>query len=98
MTDKIVPVALRLWLVFLLIFVALGYPVTHGIFFGAIAGLAGGMVKAWWNTPGGVPQARQTPAALKKIGGRLRPSGLQQRLPFLRLFMRRDRRYSRPRR
>ncbi|MEM7063764.1 MAG: hypothetical protein AAF572_11440 [Cyanobacteria bacterium P01_B01_bin.77] len=55
MTDLIVPVALRIWLVFLLIFVLLGYSVTASILFGAIGGFAGGLVSAWWNALGGEP-------------------------------------------
>ncbi|MBE9067300.1 hypothetical protein IQ260_11605 [Leptolyngbya cf. ectocarpi LEGE 11479] len=55
MTDLIVPVALRIWLVFLLIFVLLGYSVTTSILFGAIGGFAGGLVSAWWNALGGEP-------------------------------------------
>lgn len=57
MTDKIVPAALRFWLVFLLLLVFLGYSVPTSILFGAIGGFAGGMVSAWWKTKGGVPKA-----------------------------------------
>lgn len=49
-TDKIFPVALKLWLVFLLAFLLLGYEIVPSIIFGAIAGLAGGTVSAWWQT------------------------------------------------
>lgn len=59
MTDLIVPVALRIWLVFLLIFVLLGYSVTASILFGAIGGFAGGLVSAWWNALGGEPMPRE---------------------------------------
>lgn len=58
MTDLIVPGALRIWLVFLLVFILLGYPVTVSILFGAIGGFAGGLVNAWWNTLGGEPSPR----------------------------------------
>lgn len=98
MTDKIVPVALRLWLLFLLAFVLLGYAVIPSILFGAIGGFAGGMVSAWWQTPGGELQQELQPTALEKIGGKLRPQQVQSRLPFLKLFTRRDRRYPRSRR
>ncbi|NJL44590.1 MAG: hypothetical protein HC922_00220, partial [Leptolyngbyaceae cyanobacterium SM2_3_12] len=51
MVDKIVPPALQIWLVFLFIFLLLGYGVLPSIFFGAVAGLAGGTLSAWWKTP-----------------------------------------------
>ncbi|MEM9486645.1 MAG: hypothetical protein AAGA83_23475 [Cyanobacteria bacterium P01_F01_bin.116] len=56
MIDLIVPAALRLWLVFLLIFALLGYSVTASILFGAVGGFAGGVVAAWWYAPGGEPK------------------------------------------
>ena len=59
MTDLIVPAALRIWLVFLLIFVVLGYSVTASILFGAIGGFAGGLVSAWWNALGGDPMLKE---------------------------------------
>lgn len=100
MTDKIFPVALRLWLGFLLLFIVLGYEIAPSIIFGAIAGFAGGMVSAWWQTPGGEPKpVEQTePTALGKLGERLRPGRVKGRLPFLKLFTRRDRRYTGSRR
>ncbi len=55
MTDLIVPAALRIWLVFLLVLILLGYSVTVSILFGAIGGFAGGLVSAWWIMPGGEP-------------------------------------------
>lgn len=55
MTDLIVPAALRIWLVFLLIFVLLGYSVTTSILFGVVGGFAGGLVSAWWDAFGGEP-------------------------------------------
>lgn len=98
MIDKIVPVALRLWLLFIFLFWALGYEVVPSILFGVIGGFAGGVVSAWWKTPGGAPQKEFEPTALEKFGGRLRPQQVQSRLPFLKLFTRRDRRYPRSRR
>ncbi|MEM9005240.1 MAG: hypothetical protein AAGE59_17170 [Cyanobacteria bacterium P01_F01_bin.86] len=93
MTDKIIPIALRLWLVFLFAFLLLGYAVVPSILFGAIGGFAGGMVNIWWQTPGGEPAAAEfEPSALERISGRLRPREVQNRLPFLKLFTRRDRR------
>jgi len=97
-TDKIFPVALRLWLFFLFAFLLLGYAVVPSIVFGAIAGFAGGFVSAWWHTPGGEPAADLPPTALEKIGGKLKPRQVQTRLPFLKLFSRRDRRYTGSRR
>lgn len=94
MTDKIFPVALKLWLGFLVTFLLLGYDIAPSIIFGAIAGFAGGTVSAWWQTPGGEPkEAELEPTAFDKIGERLRPKRVQSRLPFLKLFTRRDRRY-----
>lgn len=39
---------LRYWLVFLLAFFFLGYPVPLSIFWGGIAGIAGGFLAAYW--------------------------------------------------
>ena len=74
MTDLIVPAALRIWLVFLLLFALLGYSVPASILFGAIGGFAGGLVSAWWYVPGGEP----VPA--KKNG-----EAMQSRIPKWRL-------------
>ncbi|MGD1862553.1 MAG: hypothetical protein ACFB12_04385 [Leptolyngbyaceae cyanobacterium] len=94
MTDKIFPVALRLWLFFLLTFLVLGYEIGPSIIFGAIAGFAGGTLAAWWQTPGGKPKAVDAgPNALGKLGERFKPRQVQNRLPFLKLFTRRDRRH-----
>lgn len=59
MTDLIVPSALRIWLLFLLLFALLGYSVTASILFGAMGGFAGGLVSAWWHAPGGEPALRK---------------------------------------
>lgn len=56
MADLIIPAALRLWLVFLLVFVLLKYPVPFSILFGAIGGFAGGLLSAWSQVKGGAPQ------------------------------------------
>ena len=55
MADLIIPAALRIWLIFLLIFIFFRYPVPFSIIFGAIGGIAGGIVTAWWQMPGGAP-------------------------------------------
>lgn len=55
MADLIIPAALRIWLIFLLIFIFLEYPVPFSITFGAIGGIAGGIVSAWWQMKGGSP-------------------------------------------
>ncbi|MEQ9368986.1 MAG: hypothetical protein RIG63_08130 [Coleofasciculus chthonoplastes F3-SA18-01] len=44
------PVALRVWLVFLLCLVLLGYSVPFSIVVGAVGGIASGWVVAWWNS------------------------------------------------
>lgn len=83
MTDLIVPAALRIWLVFLLVFIVLGYSVTVSILFGAIGGFAGGLVSAWWNALGGepMPQENQTPSRfrLPKFSWRTERRSLRRR-------------------
>lgn len=101
MPDKIVPVALRLWLGFLFVFLLLGYAVVPSVIFGAIGGLAGGTVNAWWTTPGGQPKPVESAPAtnpLDKLGERIKPQRWQARIPFMRLFTRRDKRMRRARR
>ncbi|MDB9525651.1 hypothetical protein PN498_06600 [Oscillatoria sp. CS-180] len=94
MTDKIFPIALRLWLLFLLTFLVLGYTIPTSIILGAIGGFAGGTVSAWWQTPGGEPKEEELePTALDKLADRLRTPQVRTRLPFLKLFTRRDRRH-----
>lgn len=44
------PIALRLWLVFLLSLVLFGYSVPFSILVGAVGGMAGGWVVAWWSS------------------------------------------------
>ena len=104
MADRIIPVALRLWLRFLCALLLLGYGVGLSILFGAIGGFAGGTVSAWWQAPGGIPaepkpQPKATmPAAIGRLGSRFNTGDLRSRIPILRLFTRRDRRLNAPRR
>ncbi len=100
MVDKIVPAGLRIWLLFLLCFVALGYPVVPSIFFGLIAGMAGGLISAWWQTKGGEPQPRkpqEAPGTLAAVSQRLRNTQARLKLPipWQKADTRRSRRYSR---
>lgn len=44
------PLALRLWLLFLLALFFLGYPVPFSILMGAVGGFAGGWVFSWWKS------------------------------------------------
>ncbi|NEQ49306.1 MAG: hypothetical protein F6K11_04115 [Leptolyngbya sp. SIO3F4] len=67
MTDLIVPAALRIWLVFLLMFALLGYSVTASILFGAMGGFAGGVVAAWWHAPGGEPKPKDDKQNQQKV-------------------------------
>mgnify|MGYP001792841833 FL=1 len=55
MADLIIPAALKIWLIFLLVFIFFQYPVPFSIIFGAIGGIAGGIVSAWWQMKGGSP-------------------------------------------
>ena len=75
MTDLIVPVAIRSWLVFLLIFRFLGYTTFFSILFGAVAGFAAGTVSAWWQVKGGDPLPPKEPGTSEK--------GLIDQLPQL---------------
>ncbi|MGB3310007.1 MAG: hypothetical protein WBG32_22790 [Nodosilinea sp.] len=88
MADKIIPPALKIWLVFLFLFLLLGYEVVPSILLGAIAGLAGGTIQAWWITPGGEPTTTlELPASLRRLDpkrlplGNLFRRGRSQRVP-----------------
>ena len=96
MIDKIVPNALKIWLAFIVIFLLIGYDITPSIAFGAIAGLAGGTVQAWWTTPGGVPTHTELPEPIRKFGRQIRET--PSRLPFWRRGNQNDRSYSRSKR
>lgn len=41
---------LQCWLIFLLSFVFLGFPLAYAIVFGAIGGMAGGFAVGWWQS------------------------------------------------
>lgn len=83
MTDLIVPAALRIWLVFLLVFIVLGYSVTVSILFGAIGGFAGGLVSAWWTALGGEPMPKDNQSKsrfrLPKLSWRTERRSLRRR-------------------
>jgi hypothetical protein len=90
--DKIIPMALKIWLLFLFLFLLLGYGVLFSIVFGAIAGFAAGMIHAWWITPGGEPTAT-LPEPIRKFGQQIRET--PNRLAFPKLFGNNNNRRSR---
>ncbi|NJL47444.1 MAG: hypothetical protein HC929_08060 [Leptolyngbyaceae cyanobacterium SM2_5_2] len=91
MNNKIIPPALKIWLAFLFVFLALGYDIIPSILFGFVAGLAGGTVTAWWQTPGGEPKEIALPAPIQQISRQLRDT--PARLPFGGFFRRSQRRF-----
>ncbi|MFM7470721.1 MAG: hypothetical protein ACKO5P_04340 [Nodosilinea sp.] len=95
MINRIIPSALKLWLVFLFVYLALGYSIIASIFFGVVAGLAGGTLMAWWITPGGEPQKPDVPQPLRQLGRQLRQTPSRFSLPDF--FKKTDRRYPRSR-
>ena len=91
MADKIIPPAFKIWLTFLFLFLLLGYGIVPSILLGALAGLAGGTLRAWWITPGGEPTTTlELPAGLRQLNPRRLPlgnlfrRGRTQRLPRVR--------------
>lgn len=96
MIDKIVPAALRIWLLFLFVFLLLGFSTVGSILFGAIAGFAGGTIRAWWTTLGGEPIAPVLPEPIRRLGRQLRES--QPRIPLIRSLARQERRISKSKR
>jgi hypothetical protein len=96
MADKIIPVALKIWLLFLFLFLLLGYGVPSSIIFGAIAGFAGGMIQAWWTTPGGEPTETALPEPIRQFGRQIKET--PRRLSLPKLFPWRASRYPRGRR
>ncbi|MFZ4676398.1 MAG: hypothetical protein ACOYM4_12025 [Nodosilinea sp.] len=97
MVDKIVPPAFKIWLAFLFMFLLLGYGVVPSILLGALAGLAGGTMTAWWNTLGGEPKASlELPEPIRQFSRSLRAT--PARLPFKNFFDRGQQRSPRARR
>ncbi|NEO74625.1 hypothetical protein [Moorena sp. SIO3H5] len=43
---------LKYWLLFMLVFVLVGYPPSISIFVGGIGGIAGGVMINWWKSTG----------------------------------------------
>ncbi|MEO0537652.1 MAG: hypothetical protein AAF215_27790 [Cyanobacteria bacterium P01_A01_bin.123] len=83
MLDKAIPAGLKIWLAFLACFIILGYPVVASIFFGLIGAIAGGMVTAWWQTQGGIPEPppEESPGTLQRLRRQLQSRSLR-RLPI----------------
>ncbi|WOD41965.1 hypothetical protein [Nodosilinea sp. E11] len=76
MADKIIPPALKIWLAFLFLFLLLDYGIVPSILLGALAGFAGGTIRAWWTTPGGEPTTTlELPASLRQLNPRRLPLG-----------------------
>lgn len=59
---------LRIWLFFLCCFFALGYSVSLSICLGALGGLAGGFMVAWWKSRGDVSEPVEESGDKEKIG------------------------------
>lgn len=97
MTDKIVPLALRFWLMFLLLFLVLGYSVLTCIIFGAVGGFAASTASVWWRAKGGEPVTGLIPDPIRQFGRQIQQQA-PRRIPWGRLVGRRDRRYSSHRR
>jgi hypothetical protein len=91
MSNKIVPPALKIWLIFLFVFLVLGYGIIPSILFGFVAGLAGGTVTTWWQTPGGEPKDVPLPAPIRQFSQQLRETPAW--LPFGGFFRRSQRRF-----
>lgn len=74
MVDDGFTAALKLWLIFLVVFFLLGYPAVFSIMLGAIAALAGKTIVTYWTTrdqtPPKAPTVEQTEEG---------PMGLQER-------------------
>ena len=98
MVDKAVPAGLKIWLGFILVFVVLGYPVVPSIVFGLVGAVAGGMISAWWQTLGGIPQPRspeaeanRSPSRLRMLRRQLRSRASRLRIPKFRTPSLKDR-------
>jgi hypothetical protein len=95
-STRIVPPALKIWLVFLFVFLLLGYDIIPSILFGAVAGFAGGTVATWWTTPGGEPKEVELPEPIRRFSRQLRET--PAKLPLKGFFRRTESRYPGPRR
>ncbi len=60
---------LKLWLFFMLSFVLVGNPIPFSIFLGAVGGLSGGLVFAWWNSEDEKLDQGQTSEVPTKVSG-----------------------------
>lgn len=96
MGNQLRPPTFKIWLLFLLLFLILGYGPLPSAFFGLVAGLAGGIVATWWVTPGGEPKQVELPAPIRQFSRQLRQT--PSRLPLRGFFRRTETRYPGPRR
>ncbi len=60
---------LKLWLFFMLSFVLVGNPIPFSIFLGAVGGLSGGLVFAWWNSKDEKVDQEQTSEVPTRVSG-----------------------------
>lgn len=67
---------LKFWLFFMLSFALAGYSITLSVFFGAMGGLAGGWIFAWWKSKD-QPSQTQPTARQSSDKGLTRMSGLR---------------------
>lgn len=80
MNNDGIEAGLKYWLVFLLAFFFLGYPVQISILFSALAAIAGGFIALWWKSkdlpiaPDAEQEVRETllGRARRRFGGLLR--------------------------
>jgi hypothetical protein len=96
MGNQMGPSTLKIWLLFLLLFLMLGYGPIPSILFGLVAGVAGGIVATWWVSPGGEPKEVELPAPIRQFSRQLRKT--PSRLSLGGLFRRTESRYPGPRR
>lgn|GEM_PF-690012 len=67
MADLIIPATLRIWIIFIFVFILLGYSPPFSIVFAGIGGLAGGIASAWWQVKGGAPSQPQDRPPIDKV-------------------------------
>ncbi|MEB3289278.1 MAG: hypothetical protein VKI82_05150 [Leptolyngbya sp.] len=96
MGHQMGPPTLKIWLLFLLLFLVLGYGPIPSILLGLVAGMAGGVVATWWVSPGGEPTPVELPAPIQQFSRQLRQT--PSRLSLRGLFRRTESRYPGPRR